>query len=187
ERNGVKVEIDSSFDKGQATYPIPTHQVYSAGQPITATFWGASTLGGEVVDFMLFKQISLTEIREIAVDTYNGNLEPIRDKLSSPDWIEQKTLDLVSGDASVTIPKQTEGAYLLVVVKEEDSDIYVYSATIVEVVAKTLDVICPEDVKKGDPLNIDTGEGGISVAVLIKKEAYTANIKLESDGSVVST
>jgi len=185
-RDGVTVQIDSRFDQGQATYPIPTHQVYSAGQSITATFWGASAFGGTGVDFKLISVYSLAEAREIAVDTYNGDLSTLRGKLSGATWSKQETLD-GTGDAKVGIPGQPIGNYLLVVTKEDGQNIYVYSATIVEVVEQTLDVICPSSVEKGDSLKVDTGAGPISAAVLIRESAYKAEIKLVSDGDILST
>ena len=68
-RDEVTVDIDSSFDQGQATYPIPTHQVYIPLQPISAKFWGATALSGSV-DFKLLKLTSLTEARDIFTEAF---------------------------------------------------------------------------------------------------------------------
>ncbi|GAH15785.1 unnamed protein product, partial [marine sediment metagenome] len=65
--------------------------------------------------------------------------------------------------------------------------IFVYSATIVEVVEQTLSVSCPSSVDKGDNLNLNTGAGGVSAAILIEKTAYTGDVKLVSDSTVLST
>jgi len=185
-RDGVTVQIDSSFDQGQATYPIPIHQVYSSGQDIIAKFWGASSTMGPV-DFKLIRISSIAEAREIAVAAYNGNLAPLRSKLNNPTWSKPfVNLDGI-GDATVIIPKQAVGNYLLVVVAQNALDIYINSATIIEVVEQTLSVSCPSSVTKGDNLNINTRAEGISVALLIKESAYKADIKLVSDGTVLST
>ncbi|MHA1370960.1 MAG: TIGR04279 domain-containing protein [Promethearchaeota archaeon] len=188
--SGVTVTIESLFSEGSTAYPLDTHQVYTSSQPIDATFWGASTLAGEEVYFKLIRTDSMWEIRDIAVDAYNGDLYPLRCKLGDPEWESMaETLDSY-GDWSITIPPpQSVGNYVLVVVKEDGSDIYVYSATIVEVVKQTLDITCPSSVEKGDKLYVDTGAaaGQGIVAILIKESAYTADIKLLSDGTVIST
>jgi len=185
---GVTVSIASLFTDGSATYPLKTHQVYSTSQSITATFWGEAALKGTEVDFKLISASSLAEARQIAVDTYNGDLSTLRGKLSGATWSKQETLD-GTGDATITIPKKPAGSYLLTVVKEDVSNIYVYSATIVEVVEQTLYVSCPSSVEKGDKLNIDTGLNGLNIhgAVMIKESAYTGEVKLVSDSTVLST
>ena len=183
---GVTVTIESIFEAGSATYPLKTHQVYSTSQSITAKFWGASALQGFPVWFKLISISSLAEARDIAVDTYNGDLSTLRDKLKFPIWGEKVLLE-GNCDATVTIPKKPAGVYILAVVAEESSYLYVYSATIVEVVEQTLYVSCPSSVEKGDKLNIDTGAGAISAAMLIKESAYKGEVKLVSDGTVLST
>lgn len=185
-KEGVTVSIESFLAGGIATYPLDTHHVYSTGQSISATFWGATALGLTDVDFKLISISSLAEAREIAVDAYKGNIDALRSKLSGATWSKTETID-GAGDASVTIPPKSVGNYILVVTNEDPHDIYVYSATIVEVVEQTLTIFAPSSVEKGDILNIDTGAGAISAAVLIRESAYTAEVKLVSTGTVTST
>jgi len=187
-RDGTTITIESISTQGSTTYPLATHNVYSALQPITAKFWGATALQGESVDFKLLRLSSVSEIRDIAVDTFQGDLDPLRDKLSSPTWSETSALD-TSGDATVNIPKQDPGAYLLAVVKEDGDDIYIYSATVVEVVDQILAVSAPSSVKQGESLNVNTGVLGAYIhgAVMIKKSAYYVEAKLKSEGTVLST
>ncbi|MDP2900174.1 MAG: TIGR04279 domain-containing protein [Candidatus Bathyarchaeota archaeon] len=189
-RDGVTITIASIFGEGEATYPISTHQVYSTEQSISAKFWGATALEGETVDFKLLKLSSVSEAREMVVEVFRGNLAPIRDKLDHPTWSETVTL-VGSGDASVSILKQNAGSYLLVVVKEIISpyELYIYSATVVEVVDQILPVSAPSSVEKGASLNVNTNLIGTYVhgAVMIKKSAYTGEIKIVSEGTVLST
>jgi len=181
---GGDVSIGSLIGDGSATYPLGTHQVYSTGQSIIAKFWGSSAFAGYEVDFKLIKISSVAEVKDIAVDAYNGNLDPLKNFLSGATDIT--TLD-GSGDATVDLGPQSVGTYLLVVKKKIGLDINIYSATVVEVVEQTLYVSCPSSVEKGDRLNIDTGAGAISAAVLIKESAYKGEVKLVSDGTVLST
>ena len=187
-RDGVTVTIESSFAAGEATYPLETHQVYSSVQSITATFWGADPSMGPV-DFRLIRISSITEARDILTEAFQGNLVPLKSKLSGATW-SQLSVDLDGvGDATVTINPQGTGLYLLAVIRQNADDIYINSATIIEVVSQTLDVTCPSSVERGDYLYVNTGltSGFIHGAIMIKETAYFGEIKLVTDGTVLST
>ena len=187
-RDGVTITIESSFAAGGATYPLTTHRVYSTGQSITATFRGASSMTGPV-DFRLISISSITDARDILTDAFQGDLAPLKTELSGATWSQLSVgLDGV-GDATVTIPAQSVGNYLLVVVKQNAQDIYIDSATIIAVVDQTLDVTCPSSIQRGASLNVNTGLSGTYIhgAILIKETAYSGEVKLVTAGTVLST
>ncbi len=188
DRDGVTVTIESSFASGEATYPLTTHQVYNADQTITATFWGADPIMGPV-DFKLITISSIAEARNIFTEIFQGNLDTIKAKFNSPVWSQSGVAVNVNDGATVNIAKQEPGVYLLAVVKQDGLDIYINSATIIEVVDQTLYVTAPLSVEQGDPLTVNTGLTGTYVhgAILIKQTAYSGEIKLITKGSVLST
>ncbi|MCK4703031.1 TIGR04279 domain-containing protein, partial [Candidatus Bathyarchaeota archaeon] len=183
------VTIESSFAEDETTYPLDTHHVYSTGQTIPATFWGSSALASTAVDFKLISISSIAEAKDIFSDAFQGDLDPLQNKLDNPTWSETKTLS-GTGDATVTISSQSVGNYLLVVVKEPTDELYIYSATVVAVVDQTLDVTCPSSVERGNSLTVNTGLTGLTYihgAVLIKETAYSCEVKLVTEGTVLST
>ena len=180
------IAIKSTFGDGGADYPSYPHMVYADGQDIGATFYGQSKLFDQfdTVDFVLVKISSIAEAKQIASTLYNGDITDLKSKLNADSW--RGTLN-AAGDAEVTIDGQDAGSYLLLVVNRDGTDIYLHSATIVLVVERTLSVSAPSSVERGRNINLDTGGGGYSVAVLIKKSAYSGEVKLTSAGSVLST
>ncbi len=188
-RPGVTVTIKSSFAAGEATYPLAYHQVYSVVENIIAKFYGATAIEFTEVDFKLISISSITEARELLTDAWQGDLAPLKTKLSEA-LTKTASLD-GAGDATVTINPQSVGNYLLIVTKTPSpSELYIYSATIIEVVSQTLDVTAPSSVEKGDPLYVNTGLTGatyIQGAILIKETAYSGEIKLTTEGTVLST
>ncbi|GAH07762.1 unnamed protein product, partial [marine sediment metagenome] len=118
-----------------------------------------------------------------------GDLAPLKTELSGATWSQLLVgLDGV-GDATVTIPAQSVGNYLLVVVKQNAQDIYIDSATIIAVVDQTLQISVPSSVKRGTSLNVNTGLTGTYLhgAILIKETAYSGEVKLVTAGTVLST
>ena len=153
-RDGITVTIESSFAAGEAIYPLATHQVYSTGQPITVEFWGAEDMWGPV-DFKLFRLSSVSEIRDIAIETFQGNLTRLLGKLNNSlpsSWLHVPIVG--HGDTAIEIVPQEAGLYLLLVVKQNGDNIYIDSATIIPVVDHPLDVTCPSSVSDLDPFSI---------------------------------
>ncbi len=192
-RSGVTLKMYQSLIP-PLTYPLDTHQVYNAGDSVTATFLGSQDFGGETVSFMLLQMSSLSEIKDVLDDGFSGAIATLLDSLVS---IQPITLDS-TGDGTFSFNAPNAGDYILVVAKIDvtwplsDSKIYIYSATPVEVVDYTLSVSVASSVEKGDTLNVistlDTSSDSYThVVTMIKQSEYSANIILETAGSIPST
>ncbi|KKL23107.1 hypothetical protein LCGC14_2428710, partial [marine sediment metagenome] len=196
-RSGVTLKMYQSLIP-DLTYPLDTHQVYKKGESVTAEFLGSTDFGGESVYFMLLQVSSLAEIKDVLDEGFLGALGTLFDSLV---WDQPRSVLLNSdGDGTLTFIAPDTGDYILVVAKTVvnfwdlmDSKIYIYSATPVEVVDYTLGVSVDSTVEKGDTLNvISTLDSAPSVyythvVAMIKQSEYSANIILETAGSIPST
>ncbi len=184
--------MNSSFIPGQVAYPISTHQVYKQGEIVTAKFWGSPELGDESVSFMLLRVSSLSQIKDVLDDGLLGTIETL---FKSIEWIYGIQLD--SGDGTHIFPAPVAGDYILVVTKIEDLFVnpkfYIYSATAIEVIDDTLNVIAPTSVEKGNSVNVNSKLSSestgihVHVAAMIKKTAYSGEIKITTDGTIPIT
>ncbi|HEC65568.1 MAG TPA: TIGR04279 domain-containing protein, partial [bacterium] len=193
-RSGVTLKMYQSLIP-DLTYPLDTHQVYKKGDSVTAEFLGESALGEKTVSFMLLQLSSLSEIKDVLDEGFLGAMATLLDSLV---LIQPITLDS-TGDGTYSFKAPNAGDYILVVAEIDirfpnlsDSKIYIYSATPVEVVDYTLSVSVDSTVEKGDTLNVistlDTSSDSYThVVAMIKKSEYSANIILETAGSIPST
>jgi len=197
-RDITTVTIESTFTQLQVTYPLTTHPIYLAGQSVTAKFWGSTSFANKDVEFRLFQasSFSLSQVKEILNNAFQGDLTDLRDALRAPYWSTAVTLD-TTGDGTVSFNAPSEaGEYLLVVLDDAGGspyELYIYSATLVEVVDYTLDVSAPSSVEKGDDVYVeleltDADPGSyIYGAVMIKESACSGEIKLSTNGSLTGT
>jgi len=190
--NGTTVNFIRSVTSSEVTYPLNVHRAYTTGDTINGTFWGSPSFAGLDMDFRLLRYQSFTEMRDFLRDIFTGDMAFLRDKLTSPHWNASETLDS-NGDASFTItPNPGAGDYLLVVLREVGTSypktLYLYSATVVEVLERDITVTAPTEVAKGDFLDVGIEVHGspgsfIYGSALVKKSAYSANLNLTSDGT----
>ncbi len=194
-KSGVTVTVDSDSIP-PLTYPLGTHQVYKKDESVSATFWGSTDFGDEMVSFMLLQLSSLSEIKDVLDE---GFLRAIETLLESQVWIQPITLDS-TGDGTIEFDAPDAGDYILVVAKIDidwgdlmNSKIWIYSATVIEVVDYTLEITADSSVKKGDSLYVNSKLGSepsgyyTHVAAMIKESEYKVNIILETDGDISST
>ncbi|WP_261788943.1 TIGR04279 domain-containing protein [Methanosarcina siciliae] len=180
------------------TYPsIPTyttHPVYLPDEKVIMSFFGETGLGGENVDIYLIKVTSdsayglldalqagdVGNLNAIFQDTVDGNYEKYSAELGpGGDLLEY---DLGCLDA---------GQYLIVVVKQNDDEsLTVLSSTAFLVTEYELCISSPSYIVKGNDLDISMTLKGASDeddctygAVLIREQAYKANIDINSDGT----
>jgi methanogen extracellular protein (TIGR04279 family) len=195
-RDGKTIKITSGFSSKEVNYPLTSHPVYYAGDTITATFYGSSSLAGETVDIRLIKT-SPIQVRDIMQDAFEGNVEPLKSLLSNPTWSTTRTLDGNGDSWSVSFTVTEAGDYILAVVKEVEATGYyelrVYSATLVEVLDYNSTVIAPTSVTQGESVDITISLTGAPAgnyrygAALIRKEVYEMTLSLTSDGTVPGT
>ncbi|WP_440946581.1 TIGR04279 domain-containing protein [Methanosarcina sp. T3] len=178
--------------------PYTTHPVYLPDEKVTMSFFGESGLGGENVDIYLIKVTSdsvyglldalqagdVGNLNAIFQDTVDGNYEKCSAELGpGGDLLEY---DLGCLDA---------GQYLIVMVKQNDDEsLTVLSSTAFLVTEYELCISSPSYIVKGNDLDISMTLKGASDeddctygAVLIKKQAYKANIEIDSDGTIDGT
>ncbi|MGD2201529.1 MAG: TIGR04279 domain-containing protein [Candidatus Bathyarchaeota archaeon] len=190
-RENTTITVASGYTSKEINYPLDTHRAYIEGEEINGTFWGSSGFSGVTIDLRLLRLSSYTEFRNLLRDTYRGNLGDLRGKLSSPYWSASKILDF-NGDAVFTIsPNPEAGDYILIASREVGGsypkDLYLYSATFVEVLERSCNVTAVSSVDRDEFLDVDieiSGGGGSFTygAALIQKSAYTMNFRLTSDG-----
>ncbi|MCW3989194.1 MAG: TIGR04279 domain-containing protein [Candidatus Bathyarchaeota archaeon] len=190
--NGTTVNFIRSVTSSEVIYPLNVHRAYATGDTINGTFWGSPSFAGLDVDFKLLRYESFTEMRNFLRDIFTGDMASLRAKLTNPHWSASKTLDS-NGDASFTVtPNPGAGDYLLVVLREVGASypktLYLYSATVVEVLERDITVTAPAEVAQGDFLDVGIEVHGspgsfIYGSALIKRSAYSADLGLTSDGT----
>lgn len=181
------------------TYPsillYDTHPVYLPDEMVTMSFFGELGLGGENVDIYLIKVTSdsvsglldalragdVGNLNSLFQDTVDGDYEKYSAELGpGGDLLEY---DLGCLDA---------GQYLVVMIKQNDDEsLTVLSSTAFIVAEYELDVSSYSRITKGNDLDInielvngDSDEDDCTYgAVLIKEQAYKANIEIDSDGT----
>ena len=190
--NDTTVNFIRSVTSSEVTYPLNVHRAYATGDTINGTFWGSPSFAGLDVNLKLLRFQSFTEMRNFLRDIFTGDMAFLRAKLTNPHWSASKTLDS-NGDASFTItPNPGAGDYLLVVLREVGASypktLYLYSATVVEVLERDITVTAPTEVAQGDFLDVGIEVHGspgsfIYGSALVKRNAYSAYLALTSDGT----
>jgi methanogen extracellular protein (TIGR04279 family)/PGF-pre-PGF domain-containing protein len=179
------------------TYPstssYATHPVYLPDENVTMSFHGESGLEGNV-DIYLFKVTSdsahdlldafkagdIGDLNELFEDSVDGNYEKYSTKLDHDGDISQYDLG-----------RPGAGQYLIVMVQQNrDESMTVLSTTAFIVARHELCISAPSSIEKGKNLDISMTLKGASNenectygALLIKEQAYKANIEVNSDGT----
>jgi len=190
--NSTTMDFLRDVTSSQVTYPLNVHTAYATGDTINGTFWGNPNFAGLDVDFRLLRYQSFTEMRNFLRDIFTGKMVTLRDKLSNAHWSTSATLDS-NGDATFQInPNPGAGDYLLVVSREVGASypktLYLYSATVVEVLERDISVTAPVTVEQGNFLDVGIevfGSSGSFIygSALVKKSAYSGSLALTSDGT----
>ena len=178
------------------TYPstasYTTHPVYLPDEDVTMSFHGESGLEGKNVEIYLFKVTS-----DCAYELFDafqaGNIGNLNTLFQDSVEGESKKYATKLGDcgdlSDYNLGRPGAGQYCIVMVQQnDDGSMTVLSSTAFVVAEYELCVSSPSSIVKGDNLDISiTGVPDKTTctygAVLIKEQAYKANIEINSDGT----
>ncbi len=182
----LRVKMDSGIIP-DLIYPLDTHQIYNAGDLVSAKFWGSPEFGDEKVHFLLVSASSPSEIKKVLEDPTWWNIFNLVNILE-----EWDTFVLSSGDGTFEFYAPAAGDYILAVARLDSGKVYLYSATPVEVVDYTLGVSVASSVEQGHTLNVistldSSSDSYTHVVAMIKKSEYKGNILLETAGNIPNT
>jgi len=178
------------------TYPstasYTTHPVYLPDEDVTMSFHGESGLEGENVEIYLFKVTSdcVYELFDAFQAGNIGNLNTLFQDSVEGESQKYSTKLGDCGDLSdYNLGRPGAGQYCIVMVQQnDDGSMTVLSSTAFVVAEYELCVSSPSSIVKGNDLDISiTGVPDKTTctygAVLIKEQAYKANIEINSDGT----
>lgn len=213
-KDGVTIKLKSESDNGNNTkivftYPYSTHPFYTENQKVKMNFYGSSAFKNEKVNIYLVKAFNASCAKEILgniVDYNATSVEKILDNSSIPYTKVSATLDK-NGDLvkPVNFGYLTTGGYGIIMTladkeentqpdSEEKNECKVLSATFFEVVDYELKTKATDTLKEGKNFDIDlslidtSAKGNVTYgAMLIKKDAYKADINLSTNGTIAGT
>lgn len=178
--------------------PYTTHPVYLPDEKVTMSFFGETGLGGENVDIYLIKVTSdsVYGLFDALQEEDGGNLNAIFQDTVDENY-EKYSAELGPGGdlLEYDLGCLDAGQYLIVMVKQNDDEsLTVLSSTAFLVTEYELCISSPSYIVKGNDLDISMTLEGASDeddctygAVLIKEQAYKANINIDSDGTMDGT
>ncbi|HWR25333.1 MAG TPA: TIGR04279 domain-containing protein [Methanosarcina sp.] len=180
----------------KVTYPSTslylTHPVYLPCENVSMSFYGEKFLKGEV-EIYLFNATSKSA--HGILDSLNaGEIENLDKLFQSADGKYRKystTLGKNGDLLDYDFGPLDAGQYCIVMIqKNKDKSLTVLSATAVVVAEYDISVSSPKSIAKGENLDINMNlknapdqSNCTYGAVLIKKQAYKANIEINSDGT----
>ena len=178
------------------SYPYTTHPVYLPDENVTMSFLGEPGLTGDV-DIYLFKPSSGSVKGLLDVLLAGENINSLSDLFHENMDGHYETFPAFldgNGDLDHDFGPMEAGQYCIVLLQDNgDSSLTVLSATAFVVVEYELDITA-ESIVKGNNLDISLDLVGVPEtddcsygAVLIRDQAYKANIELNSDGTRAGT
>ncbi len=180
------------------SYPYTTHPVYLPDENVTMSFRGEPGLAGDVVIY-LFKPSS-GSVRGVLDTLLAGeNVDCLSDLFhENMDGCYETYPASLDGNGDLLnydFGPMEAGQYCIVLLQDNgDSSLTVFSATAFVVVEYELDITAPDSIVKGNNLGISLDLVGVSEtddcsygAVLIRDQAYKANIEIDSDGTRAGT
>jgi methanogen extracellular protein (TIGR04279 family)/PGF-pre-PGF domain-containing protein len=167
--------------------------VYLPGEKVNMSFFGDSSLGGNV-EIYLFNVTSNSTYGILeAFNTGNiGNLESLFHKNMDGNYKKYSAVLGTNGDLlDYDLGSFGAGQYFIVMVqKNEDNSLKVLSTTALMVAESDLKVTAPESIEEGKDLDISMSLKGAPNnsndtygAILVNKQAYKANIEINSNGT----
>ncbi|MDI9394636.1 MAG: TIGR04279 domain-containing protein [Euryarchaeota archaeon] len=196
-----KCEEESYTITYPSTKSYTTHPVFLPNEDVKMSFYGEPGLKNEEVEIYLINLFSdsyglpssyglfgASEGEDIgSINAFKGNV-----------GVESKKhivkLDECGDISNYNLGPLDAGQYCIVMVSQnEDNSITVLSATAFMVVEHELCISAPSCITKGNDLDISTSLKGATAddytygAVLIKDEAYKADIEINSDGTEAGT
>jgi methanogen extracellular protein (TIGR04279 family)/PGF-pre-PGF domain-containing protein len=179
------------------TYPSnPTylsHPVYLPGENVNMSFHGDSCLKGETEVYLLnITSDSAYEIFDVFKAEDIGNLDNLFHSNMDGEYRRYSVALGEGGDIlNYSFGSLEPGQYCVVMIQEnKDGSLTVVSATAFAVLEHKLRILAPANITEGKDLDISINlenapdeKNCTYGAVLIKEQAYKANIKINSDGT----
>ncbi len=210
-KGGVTVEIkpeagSENTSKLAFTYPYPTHPFYTENQKVTMDFNGPKAFKKQPVNIYLVKGLNVrctAEILKNITDCEGITLKEAFNKSTGSYTKMSATLDK-NGDLPepITFDSLEPGSYGILITLDDEENKKdnsgttkkVLSATGFEVVNYDLTTDAADTLKEGEDLEVDLSLKGAPAngeytygAVLIKEEAYKAEINFTSNGTKAGT
>lgn len=204
----IKLNKDKNAEL-EYTYPYSTHPFYTENQKVTMDYNGPSAFKNQKVDVYLVKGPSVSSIEKAI--TLAGNestsLEKIFKESTSCSYTKTCATLNKCGDLSkpLTFSSLKPGSYGIIITLADNKDKKsgmekkVLSATAFDVVNYELKTKAVNTLKEGDNLDVqmslkdakslkDASVGEVTYgALLISKEAYKAEINVNSNGTIDGT
>ncbi len=210
ESEGTTLELKSSAYPGTdtelvLTYPYSTHPFYAENEKVKMDFKGPEAFGKQKVNIYLVEGLNLNSLKEAFTDIRDGNALSFRESFDnstdSTTLVTTAVLDK-NGDLSspLTLDPLPAGSYGVVIMlagnenEEPEAERKVLSATCFEVMKYKLEVSSPKKIKEYENLEVNLklkkapAQGNYTYgALLIKEEAYRAEINVSSNGTEAGT
>lgn len=215
-KKGATIKLKSESGNGNDTkivftYPYSTHPFYTENQKVKMDFYGSSAFKNQKVNIYLVKAFDVSCAKEVfgnIVDYNASSIEEILDNSNIPYTKLSATLDK-NGDLvkPVNFGYLTPDSYGIIMTladkdkeentqpdSEEKNECKVLSATCFEVVKYELKTKTVDTLKEGKNFDVDLSLMDTSAkesvtygAMLIKKDAYKADINLSTNGTIAGT
>lgn len=183
------------------TYPstnsYTTHPIFLPTEKVEMSFYGEPNLENETVEIYLIKLTSdcTYELLDSFLAGDIGNLNILFEDSVGEEYEKFSVkLDECGDTSDYDLGSLNAGQYCIVMVQEnQDRSLTVLSSTAFVVAEHKLCVSSPSCTVKGDDLDITMSLEGVSDssctygAVLIKEQAYKANIEVNSNGTKAGT
>jgi len=207
---GATLELKSGADSGDDTeiviiYPYSTHPFYTEKEKVRVDFNGPAAFGQQKVNVYLVEGLNLSFLKEAFTDVRQENTRSLKEifdnSIDSTTLITTATLD-ENGDlpAILTLDPLPAGSYGVLIMlegnenKKSESERKVLSATCFEVLEYELKVKAPNNLKECDDLEVSLdlkktpAQGSYTYgALLIREDAYRAEINVSSNGTRAGT
>jgi len=207
---GATLELKSSAYPGTdtelvLTYPYSTHPFYTENENVKMDFKGPAAFGKQKVNIYLVQGLNASSLKEAFTDIRDGNAVSFKEifdnSTDSTTLITTPVLD-ENGDLPATLkldplPAGSYGVLIMLAGNENenpDEEREVLSATCFEVLENELEVDSPNNLQECEDLEVDLklkkdpAQGNYTYgALLIREDAYRAEININSNGTVDGT
>lgn len=198
EKAGVVIKINKDKDEElKYTYPYTTHPFYTEKQTVKMDYNGPSAFKNQAVNVYLVKGLGVSSMEKALVDAKCKSLgEIFKDSVNYTKTCA--TLDKC-GDLPkpITFDSLEPGSYGIIITLADDKEsnvTKVLSATCFDVVNYELKTKASNNIKEGDNLDVEMSlkdapsDGEYTYgALLINEEAYKAEMKVDSNGTINGT
>ncbi|KKH94297.1 hypothetical protein EO95_14890 [Methanosarcina sp. 1.H.T.1A.1] len=207
---GTTLELKSGVSAGDdtelvLTYPYSTHPFYTENEKVKMDFKGPAAFGKQKVNIYLVQGLDVNSLKDAFTDLRDGNagsFKEIFDSSTGSTTLVTTTVLNETGDLSapLTLDPLPAGSYGVLIMlagnenEEPEAERKVLSATCFEVLEYELKVDSPNKLKECENLEVSLNlkkapaQGSYTYgALLIREDAYRAEINVSSNGTVHGT